>query len=493
MAFSADFITWLGAPARRCLIAEVGVKSGSEITRYLSTTGYTSEPGDTPASQLYNGRISGGVDFTRRLALDGSGGSMAFGDIELDNEDGALDDWLNDIWAGRAINIYLGQPDWPKSDFELVFSGTIEDVAVKSRSRLSLKVRDIFGPLNSTLSTATVGGTADNKDALRPICLGECFNVAPVLLDAATQKYGVHLDSAIEDVLEVRDNGISVAFTDTVANGNFVLTNARYGQITADVQGAKVGGAWRNDAGGLVEWVALASVGDGNGITSGQIDAGALTTFRAANAQPVGLWLPDRANRLQVMQQLAAAVGATVTTTYDGKLILAKIAFGTPAGAVGTRQMVDGSFGPIGRTVTRGAIRMAGERNWTPQAAGQLAGSVAAAPLNLPILGDEWVYIDDSDATTLADWNQTEAPNATETLMVVESDITDEAARLLALWMTPHTIFGFDGFPETLQYEIGDTITLTHPRFGLSGGVSALIVGVLHDWITPRVRFEVMV
>lgn len=490
MSFTAAFIAWLAGAHRRCLIAEVAVKSGgSEIVRYLSTTGYVSASVDTPANQLYNGRISGGVRFTRRLDLAGSGGSMAFGDIELDNEDGALDGWLSDIWAGRAINIYLGQPDWDKSDFELVFSGTVEDIAPKSRNRLSLKVRDIFGPLNSTLSTATVGGTADNKDALRPICLGECFNITPVLLDSATQKYGVHLDAAIEDVLEVRDNGISVAFTGTVANGYFVLTNARYGTITCDVQGAKIAGSYRNDVGGLVEWVATV-LGDGNFITAGQIDAAALAAFRAAVAQPVGLYTDGRANRLQVMQQLAASVGATVTTTYDGKLILVRIGFGTPAGAIGTRQMLDGSFVPLSRPQVQGAIRLDAERNWTPQPSG-LAGSVTAP--QLPILGDEFVTLTATDATVIADWKQNNTPPASETLMVVESDVTAETTRRLNLWKVARIVFGFDGFAELLQYEIGATVTLTHPRFGLSGGVPAQIVGVQHDWITPRVRLEVLV
>lgn len=492
MSFSAPFLAWLASPAQRCIIAEVEVKSGgSETTRYLSTTGYKSEPGDTPANQIYNGRISGGVQFTRRLDLEGSGGSLSFGDIELDNEDGALDAWLSDVWADRPINVYLGQPDWARSSFELVFSGTVKDISPKARNRMSLLVRDIFGPLNSTLSTAVVGGTADNKDALMPICLGECFNITPILLDAATKKYGVHLDSAIEDVLEVRDAGTSVAFTDTVANGYFVKTTSVYGQITCDVQGAKIGGAWRNDAGGLIEWVATV-LGDGNFITSGQIDATALTAFRAACAQPVGLYTDGRANRLQVMQELAASVGATVTTTYDGKLILVRVGFGTPAGAIGARQMVDGSFAPIGRPQVQGAIRLEGERNWTPQTTG-LAGSVTAVPANIPIMGDEYVALSAIDGTVLADWKQNLTPPATPTLMVVAADISAEATRRLNLWKVPRTIFGFDGFPECFAYELGETRTLTHPRFGLSGGAACQIIGLQHDWTRQRVRLEVLV
>lgn len=490
MSLSAPFIAWLGKPARRCILAEVAVRSGgSEITRYLSTTGYKSEPADTPANQVYTGRICGGVKFTRRLDIDGAGGSTAFGDIELDNEDGALDGWLDDIWAYRAVNIYLGQIDWPRSDFELVFSGTVEDIEPKARNRLSLVVRDSLAPLDCTLSTAVVGGSADNKDAILPVCLGECFNVSPVLLDAATQKFGYHCATTVEGVLEVRDNGISVAFTQDASLGTFTLTAARYGTITADVQGAKISGAWRNDAGGLIEWIATV-LGNGNFITSGQIDATALTAFRAACAQPVGLYLDGHANRLAVIRQLAASLGASVTTTYDGKLILVRIAFGTPSGTIGTRQMVDGSFAPISRTRVQGAIRLDSERNWTPQVA-DIAGSVTAP--QLPIFGDEFVTLAASDATTIANWKQDSKPPATESLMVVESDVTAETTRLLNLWKTPHTIFGCDCFSEAFAYEIGETKTLTHPRFGLSAGAAALIVGVQHDWVKQRVRLEVLV
>lgn len=494
MSFTTSFLTWLGTNGvRRCLIAEVTVQVGGvETTRYLSTTGYASEPTDTPASQLYTGRITGSVSFTRRLDLQGSGGSIAFGDIELDNSDGALDDWSNDVWAGRAINIYLGQVDWPKSRFELVFSGTVDDIVPKSRKSLSLKLRDIFGPLNNTLSTATIGGTGDNKDALRPICLGECFNVSPVLIDPTVGggEYAVHTASAIEGVIEQRDNGLAVAGTVTVASGKFSLTAARYGQITADVQGAKVSGVWRNDVGGLVEWIALGSIGDGNAIVAGQIDATALTVFRAACAQPVGLYITERANSLQVMQQLAASVGAMVTTTYNGKLILVRVAFGTPVGTIGTRQMVDGTFAPLSRPEIQGSIRLAGERNWTPQTSG-LAGSLTDEQPQM--FGDQYVSVESSDAAVLLAYNQTGRPGDVETLMIVEADIIAESLRRLNLWKVPRTVFGFDGFPECFAYEIGETYTLTHPRFGLSAGVPALIIGIQHDWVKARVRIEVLV
>lgn len=493
MAFTAPFLAWLAKPAHRCLLARVAVKTGgAETTRYLSSATRTpSEPGDTPANQAYTARISGGLQFSRRLALDGSGGSIAFGDMELDNTDGKLDGWLTDVWAKRAVSFYLGDVSWPTDNYELVFSGTVEDIVPKDYNRLSLVLRDIFGPLDSTLSTATVGGAADNKDVLRPISLGECFNVSPVLLDAATQKYGYHLNSATEGVLETRDNGLVVDTTITATSGHFVLTSARFGLITSDVQGAKIGGAYRNDAGGLVEWVAT-TIGDGNFIVAGQIDSTALTAFRAACAQPVGLYIVGQSNRLVVMRALAAAVGATVTTTYDGKMILVRVGFGVSVGNIGTKQIVKDSFKLLSRPIIKGAILLNAERNWTPQPSG-LAASVTSS--QWPILGDQFVTLGATDATVLADYAQSVTPPADETLMVVAADVSAEATRRLALWSVPRTVFGFEGFPECFQYEIGNTVTLTYPRFGLSAGVPAQIIGMLHDWAAqpPRVHLEVLV
>jgi hypothetical protein len=497
--YSTAFLDWFVAPAndigRRCILAEPDVMiDGVETTRYLSNTGYTSTAADTPANQLYTGRISGGMQFTRRLDLDGSGSSISFGDLELDNEDGSLDDWLNDVWAGRAITIPMGEAGdvvkgvakWPRSAFEIVFSGTTKDIFPKARNRLSLVLRDIFGPLNDRFSTATVGGTGDNKDVLLPVCLGECFNVTPVLVDSATQQYAVHIGE-IESIIEVRDNGIVVAATADTTTGTFTLTNARYGQITCDVQGAKINNEWRNDAGGLIEWVATV-LGDGNVITASQIDITALRDFRDACPQPLGLYITDGGNRLAIMQQLAASVGATVTTRSDGKMILVRIGFGESVGSIGTREMIDGTFAPIGRPQVTGAVRLNAEKNWTPDS--MLSGAVTAE--QVPILTDEYVVIADSDATVVANWNQSGLPVPIENLMVRESDIEVETARRLALSKIARTIFSFEGFPELLDYDIGDTTTLTHPRFGLSAGVPAQIVGVTNDWLAARVRLEVL-
>ena len=491
MSFPEYFSKWLANPAQRCLLAEVGVKTGGvEVTRYLSSIGYVSEPTDTPANTHYAARISGGFSFSRSLNVTGSGGDISFGDLELDNTDGALDAWLADIWAMRRIKLWMGSATWPKSQFVQVFSGTVEDVAPKDRYHLSLKLRDVLAPLNTQISTAVVGGTGDNKSTLLPLALGEVFNVEPLLLSTTgSQVYRVGLGT-VESIIEVRDNGYPVSVTKDAAAGTFTLVNQRYGQITCDVQGAKVSGAYRNDVGGLVEHVAT-TLGDGTKLDATAIDAVALSAFRSAHPQPVGLWLPDRANRLETMQQLAASIGATVTATPLGAVRIVQLAFGTPTRSIGQAQMVNGTFAPAGRPKIKGAVQLAGCRNWTPQGKSSLAASIATA--SLPILEDEWVYATATDATVVADYRQTSSPEPVETLLVSETDLAAEAARRLALWKTPRTVFRFEAYADLLDLELGDTITLTHPRLGLSSGATALVVGLDTDYVGGRVTVEVLV
>jgi hypothetical protein len=499
MSLSAPFIAWLAKPGNRVLLADIGCRSGGvEITRRISNTGFATGATDAPANTYYEARLNGGITFSRRLALPNQAGSLSSGSIDLDDTDGGITAWLDDIWARRSITLRLGEGGdpvtgagrWPLAQFEVIWAGTVDDLVRKDRSTLSLNLLDSLAVLNDTLSTAVVGGIADNKDALRPQSLGECFNVTPLLLDAATQTYGVHLDAAIESVVEVRDNGIPVLATQYVANGMFTLTKQRFGTITCDVQGAKIAGDWRKDAGGLIEWVATV-LGDGQMLDPAQIDAAQLAAFRAACTQSLGVYITGRTNRRQVMDQIAASVGATVTTSAAGLMRIVRLAFGAPTRTIGPANMKEGSFKPLAYFTPVGAQHLSGCRNWTPQTT-DLAGAVVAMPENTSILGDEWTYALATDATVLSYYRQNGTPDPVETYMVVESELATEAGRLKDLWKVPRVLWGFDGYPELLDAELGDSITLEHPR--LSGGSAPGVICLAdHGWLPPGVSMGVLV
>jgi hypothetical protein len=486
--FSDAFRAWLRNPVDRCLLVEVGVKSGgSEITHYLSTTGYNC-PGDVSAGAVvYHGWISGGCAPERQLDLSGGGGSLTFDVVEIDNVKHDKDSWLDDIWDGRPIAYFLGANTWARADFVQVFAGTTSTIEAKDRNTLALHVHDILALLADTFSTALVGGAADNASALMPYTLGECMLQRPILIDDATQKYSTN-NGDTEDYIEALDNCVPVLFSKQLSAGTFTLTAGRFGEITCHTQGAKVGGAYRNDVGGLIEWVAT-SLGDGNKLVSGDFDAGLLSAFRAACPQPIGRYVTERINRLALMQELAATVGATVTTTGTGKVQIVRLGFGSPTHTITAFNMEDGSFGPVATPAVQGAQRLAWGRNWSPGGK-NIAGSVSAS--QIPILTDEYNYSESKDATVLANYKQNATPIAVETLFIVKSDADAEALRRRLLWDRQRIVFGCRTFGEAIEIEIGETITIIHP-FSLEAGAIGQVIGVKLDLIACRARLEVLV
>ena len=470
-----EFKKWLASASVRCILAEVKVKVGGvETTRYLSSSHFTSKPTDTPANTPY--------------AANGDG-SLSFGSLDIDNSDCAVDSWLNDLWAMREIKIYVGAPYWPRSMFQAVFTGTVEDISPRARNILTLKIRDVLAVLNSPVTTAVIGGTGDNKDTILPITLGEVFNIEPTLINEFGDPVYQVNQGAIESIIEVRDNGYPVSATFDVANGKFTLTNARYGTITCDVQGAHIGGAYKNDVGSLVEALAT-TLGDGEKVSSSLFDSAAMTAFKTANPQPVGYFIPDRVNRLQAMQELAASVGAAVTCSMSGLVKLAKLEFGTPSRTISSKDMEDGSFSPTSKSSVLGAVQLAGCKNWTPQDAAGLAAALPTA--SIPLLTEEFVVVKQEDALVLADYKQS-APAQIDTFLIVESDLVSEALRRLNLWKVPRYTYRFTCFAENFDVELGDTITLKYPRFGLDTGVSAIVMGLETNFMTGRISIEVLV
>jgi len=101
----ADYNAWLqNSSANRCLLVVMKGHNGtSEETFYFSSKEYATHPHDSPASWQFDPRLAGNPSLTRSIPFFGEKGDYKEGDIELVNNDGALDDWLNYSFAGRSI------------------------------------------------------------------------------------------------------------------------------------------------------------------------------------------------------------------------------------------------------------------------------------------------------------------------------------------------------------------------------------------------------
>lgn len=485
-----SFGTWLkDQRAIRCVLIEVGVQVGGvETTRYLSNKAYVTGATDSPANTVYKPVVAGGVEFTESLSLDGST-SLSYGDIELYNIGGDKDSWLNDIWRNRSIKVYMGDVSWARNQFQMIFNGVVFDVDTRTRDRINLKLSDKLQRLNNPVTEVKLGGTSQNKDRLIPLCFGECFNVEPLLVDAANHEYQVH-NGAIERIIEVRDNGVPVSFTEYVATGKFRLNQSPVGQITCSVQGDKYLG-YITDVGSIIERIVTGYGHATQRFTSVDIDNTKLTAFKSANTAPVGIYLSERANVIEVCNQIADSVGARVSMSRSGLMYLTKIAI--PRSDSGTTvtasNMVERSLTIADLPAVVASVQVGYAKNWTVQA--NIQTGIPSA--HVAMFAQEWLTVTSADSNVASKYNLFTDPVMEETLLLRGTDATAECARRLALFSTQRKVIQYEGLPALLTEQLGNTQTVQHSRFGLSGGQAGQIISLKTSWLNPKVTVEVLI
>ncbi|MBH2072373.1 MAG: hypothetical protein I8H90_26015 [Burkholderiales bacterium] len=485
-----QFLAWLQSPsAIRMVLIEAQVNvAGEEVTRYIASRPYVTGPTEVPANTEYLPLATDGLAFTEQVSLTGEAG-LSGGDIELDNGDGALDSWLDDVWRNCVIKAWVGDPSWPRADFHLRFNGIIDDIGSSSRETINLVLRDKMQRLNTPITEVKLGGTTPNKDAILPIPFGECHNVTPLLTDPVTLEYGFL--GAVESSFEVRTNGkpIAVALNDQA--GRFNLTTPPYSAaITVSVQGDK-GGGYAPRIAPLVQRIATGYGKASDRFTLADLDLDNLAAFDAAHPQLVGLYVADRTNQAQAIQQLAASVGAQALMSRTGQLRLVQIALpaaGVPV-QIGPEHMKLGSLRPVQRLPVVAAVKIAFDRNYTVQAS--LTTSIP--PAHADLYATEWLTETAVDAVVKARYRLTDDPPQIETCLKTNADAQAEAARRLALNKVQRTIYEFDGEPEMMMLELGQPVVLRDDRFGLQDGVPGVVVLLSHQWLAGRVTVGVLV
>ncbi|MBB5610440.1 MULTISPECIES: hypothetical protein [unclassified Janthinobacterium] len=488
----AQFLQWLqDDSANRVVLIEAQVNAGgSEVTRFIASRLYVTGPQDSPANTEYLPLATGGLAFTEQVSLTAEAG-LSGGDIELDNADGSLDSWLDDVWRNRSIKAWVGDSAWPRADFRLIFDGITADIGSSAPETLNLSLRDKMQRLDTPITEAKLGGATPNKDAVLPVPFGECHNVSPLLTDPVTLEYGFL--GAVESSFEVRTNGkpIAVALNDQA--GRFNLTTPPYSAaITVSVQGDKggAGGTYAPRIAPLVRRIATAYGKESDRFTDADLDLANLDTFDAAHPQLVGLYVADRTNQAQAIQQLAASVGAQALMSRTGQLRLVQVALPAPGVPVeiGPEHMKEHSLRQVQRLPVVAAVKIGFDKNWTVQAS--LTTSIPAEHADL--YATEWLTETAVDDAVRARYRLTDDPAQIDTCLKTRADARVEAIRRLALGKAQRTVYEFDGEPEMMMLELGQPVQLRGERFRLQDGVPGVVVLLSHNWLAARVTVGVM-
>lgn len=488
----AEYLDWLRNPsAIRTMLFEVGVRVGGvESTRYLCTKPYNTGGADAPAHTHYMPVVRPTFQPTEELSLTADG-KLSASEVELTNDDGSLDAWLADIWDNRPLHAFLGDPRWSRADFRMVYSGIVAKMEPKGRKGLALSLRDQLQRLNTPMIETTLGGETQNRDRLLPLALGEVHNITPLLVDEVMLEYMVHA-SAIERIIEVRDNGIPVSFTLVAGTGKFRLNQQPFGTVTVSVQGDKFGGTYRNTVASLIQRIVTGYGKAEDRFTEDDIDLDNFAAFDAAHPQPVGIYLPDRTNVLVACRQLAASVGAQIVPDRFGKLRIMKIdlaALPAPV-VVGLEQMVDKSLTPGRRADVVAAVKLGFNKNYTVQA--DLQTTLPQAHKDL--YSKEWLECVKSDAAVKAAYKLDAAPTMEETALLRRADAEPEAQRRLNLWKVQRTPYQFEGTADLMEsLSLGGALTLPDGRFDLGTANTGMVISLAPNYDSGRVAVGVLI
>ena len=197
-------------------------------------TYFAEYPTALPNDEYASGRIVGSINYSEFINFFAWQNlpKSQLGSIDLVN----IDSQLNSLVT--SDNNYLELSELDNDTLTVFATSEIKNIGYIENGRIRIEPKHAREKLNQSLPTDLFTATYPNLENDRKLmALGECYLIAPRILDASTNTYFVSDD--IYNIVTVYDRGISVAFTQTT-NG-FILTANPNGRVLCDVEGLSDG------------------------------------------------------------------------------------------------------------------------------------------------------------------------------------------------------------------------------------------------------------
>lgn len=468
--------------ASRCILVEVSVFNGQEeTTLFLSNRNYTTTSGEVPEHTAYLPCIEAVSPLAEKLDIDGST-SLSLGELTFSNHSGDLDEWLSWVFDNRTVSVFIGDTNWPRQEFEIIYTGIVTTLQIKSSTTLALPITDNLQRLNGAINDEL-----DDDEETLPVCFGEVSNVKPKLIDPVNLVYQVHTRK-IGGIIEVRDRGLPVLFSHDLDAGTFQLGSKPFGEVTCSVWG-DAEDMYVDTPSEIIH--RLATQFGPEPLTSQEVDVDSFEAFNLDNQQCVGMFLDERSNLLEVMTQIASSVGSAVCTSATGRLKIIQI----QAPELMTSQMritedsiVEDSLRVRSKLEVMSSIKLGYNRNY----AADLEMSVGVPTAHQDQFDGEWKFVKVKDDEIISLYRHTKEPVAQLTSLQSGSDALAEATRWFNIFKTQRFIYTLKGYEELLQLELGEAIELDHKKFGFLGGRKAMVIGLSKNWATGLVDVELL-
>ena len=399
------------------------------------------------------------------------------GDIKICNADGELDDFVDEVFIdvtiyevidGVSTQLAYGLID------RVVYDGD-RSIVVKLKDAtkvIDIPLQDDFFPASETSDTGSGTNTYYALEGQpRPISIGRPKSVKPVLAKRSNNEYHC-AESQIENTDTTYDNGVSVTHTDRTKG--FTLSVDPAGIIVADIRGLWAVGE-TNEAREIDNIFEL--IFDKHSITN--YSSSDLTTIDTDKPYKYSYYQDNNQNPTirQVIKWFCDSFTGWFYTDEDGDIRFGYLQEPAVSADVDVSRfnVVDGItvFDDTAPNIT---TKIGSTKNWYVYNSDDIASG--ATTQNKIDLAQSHRSILDS-ANTLDDF-YTDSSIIFDTLINGASFGQDEIDFVVDLYSQKRKFYAFN---STVSADIGQTVELTYPRYGLDSGVNLLVVGKEIDFI----------
>lgn len=511
----------MGPEGDPLFLVEVQAHNGSTIeTFYLATEGFTSQVGDSPSNQHYTPRVMDPGNFQQRISLPGeSDVSASAGDVVIANGDAGdgvvLDSWLTKGFGGRPITIKsLPQGAKSLSLASTLFRGRTGKLSStrpldQFEITISNKLSDLEKPLlttryagTTTSSAATAEGNADLKGQIKQQVWGEASNI---VLQPANPY----------DLIYLASNSTVVSIT--VYDGGLALTNDGNETSIANLRSASISAGHYKTClslglvrlGGSPEKTPTADVVEGAtsadrtaaqivkrmllqfGVDVSELSTGSFSDLDTKNDAICYSVVNDDRNALEEMQAILNSIGGRMlpnrndlfeVTRLEAPTTSPLLTFDIDSKVISdTIQRLEGSPPVYQVSLLWGRVHH-------PQQESDLAGAVTAE--RRAYLGQEIRTSLQEDSSVLTKHLDARIISI-ETRLAYQADADTEADRILDLMKVERDEYSVTlPLSEAWAAQVGGSITLVHPRLGLTSGKDFVVLTRSDEYVKETVTFD---
>ena len=303
---------------------------------------------------------------------------------------------------------------------------------------------------------------------------------------------------AVEQIIEVRDNGVPVAFTQVGATyalpaGSFRLLKDPVGTITCSVQGTKrttniAGSASANTYTNTISnTIADILKFRGQTITYSEIDA---ASFSSIGSEYVGIYITDRANVLSICQELAKSCAAVLTISRAGKVKLVQLDIPTSTNVTITdSDMLLNTLSISSKLDVIAGVRLGYAKNWTIQ-----NNLLTAIPQqHKDLYATEYLESRITDPTVATNYSTSIEPELENTYLIDKTQADAIATRKLNLSKVQRKVFSVSCTARLLSVQVGDAVQIFSSRFGLQAGLYGKVIATKPNWLKGTIELGILV